>query len=237
MNRLKIKSVFALAMLCIFLGWANSAWALDKTYGKLRVIEIVSVYDGDTFRCNIEGPPIIAQNIGVRVYGIDTPEIRSKSPETKALALKARDFAARKLRQAQVVELKKIRRGKYFRIVDEVWIDGRNLGKMLLDAGLAKPYYDGRKPLWGRILPVPDLPELRSTQSIICRPGIGVNLWGDPPARMLRCGRKSPMYESCQCRETPHRKPSRTVFPFQFGIHILWQKAVFPFHQKQHGAL
>ena len=167
MNSLKIICIFALAALCTALWAPKSVWTADKTYGNMRVTDIISVYDGDTFRCNIEGPAIIAQNIGVRVYGIDTPEIRSESSETKALALKARDFAALKLRQAQVVELINMRRGKYFRIVTEVWVDGQNLGQMLLDAGLAKPYYGGRKPLWGHVAPETGLTKLIAKTNIL----------------------------------------------------------------------
>ena len=50
-----------------------------ETYGNITVDKIVSVYDGDTFRCNIKGwPKIAGENIAVRVKSIDTPEIRCK---------------------------------------------------------------------------------------------------------------------------------------------------------------
>ena len=39
--------------------------------------EVITVYDGDTFRVNIdEFPPIIGENIAIRILGIDTPEIK-----------------------------------------------------------------------------------------------------------------------------------------------------------------
>ena len=41
--------------------------------------EVINVYDGDTFRVNIdEFPPIIGENIAIRILGIDTPEISIK---------------------------------------------------------------------------------------------------------------------------------------------------------------
>ena len=41
---------------------------------------IISVYDGDTFRADIRGlPDIIGKNIAIRILGIDTPEIKQIS--------------------------------------------------------------------------------------------------------------------------------------------------------------
>ncbi len=121
----------------------------NKTYGTVTVSEITSIYDGDTFRCNIEGyPPIIGERIGIRVKGIDTPEMRDKRPRVKAMARQAKQFAVAMLRNGRHIELRNIKRGKYFRIVADVYIDGKSLGKALLNARLAKPYDGGKKPRW-----------------------------------------------------------------------------------------
>lgn len=42
-------------------------------------------------------------------------------------------------------------RGKYFRIVADIEVDGENLAELLLDNGLAKPYDGRNKPEWGGI--------------------------------------------------------------------------------------
>ena len=48
-------------------------------YGTVTVSKVISVYDGDTFRVNIDSlPPIVGKNIAIRVNGVDTPEIRGK---------------------------------------------------------------------------------------------------------------------------------------------------------------
>jgi hypothetical protein len=39
----------------IFLSFSVSA--KDKSYGDIKVLEVTSIYDGDTFRANIEGYP------------------------------------------------------------------------------------------------------------------------------------------------------------------------------------
>ena len=56
-------------------------------YGTVTVSKVISVYDGDTFRVNIDSlPPIVGKNIAIRVNGIDTPEIRGKCQYEKNLA-------------------------------------------------------------------------------------------------------------------------------------------------------
>jgi len=67
-------------------------------YGTVTVSKVISVYDGDTFRVDIDSlPPIVGKNIPIRVNGVDTPEIRGKCEYEKNLALKARDFVRAKL--------------------------------------------------------------------------------------------------------------------------------------------
>lgn len=107
------------------------------------------MYDGDTFRCDIDGwPAIVGKNIGIRINGIDCPEIREKRPEIKALGLRAKDFSENKLLNAQMVTLENIQRGKYFRLVADVKIDGDDLGEMLIKEGLAKPYSGKEARQW-----------------------------------------------------------------------------------------
>ena len=53
------------------------------------------------------------------------------------------------LKGASKIELRNPQRGKYFRIVSEVWIDGESLADMLKKAGLAKDYdREGARPEW-----------------------------------------------------------------------------------------
>lgn len=138
--------------LLLFLLIATPSFAAsikDKVFGSVYVDEITSIYDGDTFRCTIkEWPEIIGERVGVRIDKIDTPEMRDKRPEIKALARQAKQFAVDRLRSAKTVELRNMRRGKYFRIVADVYCDGQSLSQALLDAGLAKPYVGGTKLEW-----------------------------------------------------------------------------------------
>ena len=118
----------------------------NKNYGSVVVSEVTSIYDGDTFRANIqEYPEIIGYRIGIRVNGIDTPEMRGKCQKEKMLAKKAKQFSVEKLRGAKTIELRNMKRGKYFRIVADVYVDGKSLGGMLIDQELAVVYDGGHK--------------------------------------------------------------------------------------------
>ncbi len=118
----------------------------SKTYGAVVVSEVTSIYDGDTFRANIKAyPDIIGYRIGVRVNGIDTPEMRGKCDQEKQLARQAKKFTVSQLRGAKKVELRNMKRGKYFRIVADVYVDDKNLAEMLIEQGLAVTYDGGHK--------------------------------------------------------------------------------------------
>ncbi len=118
-------------------------------YGTVTVSKVISVYDGDTFRVNIDSlPPIVGKNIPIRVNGVDTPEIRGKCQYEKNLALEARDFVRAKLSNAKEIKLTNLQRGKYFRVVANVLVDGVSLEQELLDNELAYEYSGGKKLSW-----------------------------------------------------------------------------------------
>lgn len=123
--------------------------ATADDYGSARVDEVTSIYDGDTFRANIEGwPATIGERMPVRVHGADTPEMRGECPEEKRLARQAKQFTVAALRGADVIELHHMARRKYFRIEAVVMVDGKDLASALIGAGLARPYDGGKRNSW-----------------------------------------------------------------------------------------
>ena len=111
--------------------------------------EVINVYDGDSFRVNIdEFPPIIGENIAIRILGIDTPEIKGNCQQERQLAIKARDFTRKYLNSGSVISLTDLKRDKYFRILANVYIDGKNLGDALLMQNLAVVYLGKKKFNW-----------------------------------------------------------------------------------------
>ena len=49
------------------------------------------------------------------------------------------------LKDAETIDLKNIERGKYFRIVADVFVDGESLADELIVAGMAVAYDGGKK--------------------------------------------------------------------------------------------
>jgi len=138
-----MKILSLLALLSLLLGAASIQ---NKNFGNARVSEVTSIYDGDTFRATVQGwPGIVGERIGIRINGIDTPEIKGKCAKEKSLARKAKEHTVSMLRGAKQVELQNMKRGKYFRIVADVLVDGVSVGQSLIDNGLAVEYDGGTK--------------------------------------------------------------------------------------------
>ena len=118
----------------------------NKNYGTALVSEVTSIYDGDTFRVNIKDyPDLLGYRIGIRVNGVDTPEMRGKCKQEKDLARQAKQITVTALRGAKKIELRNMKRGKYFRIVADVYIDDESLTDKLINSGLAVRYDGGTK--------------------------------------------------------------------------------------------
>ncbi len=140
-----MKKLFLVITLCLGAFVVQAA----TEYGSVTVSKVISVYDGDTFRVNIGSlPPIVGKNIPIRLEGVDTPEIQGKCQYEKDLAIKARDFVRSKLDNAKEIILNNLQRGKYFRIVADVTVDGVSLEKELLENELAYKYSGGKKSSW-----------------------------------------------------------------------------------------
>lgn len=102
---------------------------------------ITKVYDGDTLTADIDlGFKMWAKKIKLRLLGIDTPEIRTKDLEEKALAIKARD-RVRELCLDKEVIVTSHGKGKYGRWLATVHMsqDG-DLADLIIAEGLGVPY-------------------------------------------------------------------------------------------------
>jgi micrococcal nuclease len=133
----------------IFLLSLLPALAAAKSYGSAVVDEVTSIYDGDTFRVTIRNwPAVVGERVPVRVLGIDAPELRGKCQQEKERARAAKQFTVAALRGAKRIELQQIERGKYFRLLARVSVDGRDLGEQLIERGLARPYDGGTRRGW-----------------------------------------------------------------------------------------
>lgn len=139
----KIHYFLSLLLLITFHSYA------DQNYGNIAVDKINTIYDGDTFSVTIKKwPEIIGKNISVRVSGVDTPELKGQCYKEILKAREAKKVTVQLLRNAKKVELRNMDRDKYFRIDADVYIDGKNLAKLLIQQGLGIPYSGGKKFDW-----------------------------------------------------------------------------------------
>lgn len=135
-----MRKIFLLLSLAVLYASAETPLVIEK---------VVRVYDGDTFYANLKDVhPLLGHEIGIRVEGVDTPEIRGSSKCVKQMAYAARDFVKNLFNEAKTIELRNCGRGKYFRIIADVYVDGKNLADLLINAGYAKPYSGGTKSEW-----------------------------------------------------------------------------------------
>ena len=108
--------------------------------------KVVKVYDGDTItiasKMPYENSPIF--RFSVRLLGIDTPEIKSKSTAEKDLAIISRDALSEKI-MGKIVQLKNVSLEKYGRLLADVYLDDLNLNQWLLENKYAVAYDGGTK--------------------------------------------------------------------------------------------
>ena len=93
-------------------------------------------------------PSIAGERIPVRVLGVDAPELRGKCESEKIKARQAKQFTVHTLRTAKTIELRNMQRGKYFRILADVYIDGMSLADSLIKAGHVRVYEGGKRLGW-----------------------------------------------------------------------------------------
>ena len=137
-----MKTLIAFTLLS-FLSYAENCSHDEKTF---RCVEYINNYDGDTVTFNIPNlHPLLGQKVNIRLSGVDTPEIRTKNKCEKTKAKKAKAIVAKLLKNAKRIDLTNVSRGKYFRIVADVIVDGTSLRKLLLRSGYAYAYKGGTK--------------------------------------------------------------------------------------------
>ena len=123
--------------------------AIADNFLELREYRDRLCYDGDTCYVIAKTLPESLRNMSIRILGIDTPEIRADCPEEKELALQGRVFANDMFRNANNIEFHNLKWDKYGgRILADVYIDGISYKDEIIEAGLAREYYGGKKIGW-----------------------------------------------------------------------------------------
>jgi len=108
------------------------------------------VVDGDTIDVDLDlGFTVIMKKQRIRLYGLNTPESRTRDLEEKQYGLAAKARLKEILEGAEFLSLKtsidKKARGKYGRILGTIFADGVDINQQLLDEGHAIEYFGGTK--------------------------------------------------------------------------------------------
>ena len=110
--------------------------------------KMVKVVDGDTVDVDIDlGFGVWMRDQRIRLYGIDTPESRTSDADEKVYGLAAKDFVV-KWTNAGDLSLKTFKddRGKFGRILGEIWYGGEhNVNQLLIDNHHAVRYHGQSK--------------------------------------------------------------------------------------------
>jgi endonuclease YncB( thermonuclease family) len=113
-------------------------------------VPVVGVYDGDTIYSNLYVLPSPLNKVSIRLYGIDTPELRTKCEYEKSQAKLAKLYLESILLGQEEVIVKDVQWDKYGgRIDGKVFLlDGTDVSQKMLDSGLATPYFGGTRKDW-----------------------------------------------------------------------------------------
>jgi len=105
------------------------------------------VVDGDTVDVTLDLGFNILYNSRIRLLGIDTPESRTRDLEEKARGLAAKDRVKELCPVGSLVILKTTKdgRGKFGRILGEIFVGDVNVNQQLVSEGHAVEYFGGKK--------------------------------------------------------------------------------------------
>lgn len=102
---------------------------------------LLNVVDGDTVDMDVDMGFSVRIKQRLRLYGIDTPEINSKDPIERELAMQAKQFVLDQLKAGSSYTINTYKDDKYGRLLAEVFVAPfKTLNAMLIEAGLAKVY-------------------------------------------------------------------------------------------------
>ena len=109
--------------------------------------KVTKVVDGDTMDLAIDLGFDIVYNSRIRLYGINTPESRTRDLEEKARGLAAKDRVKELCPVGADVTLKtsKDGKGKFGRILGEIFVGNMSVNKRLVSEGHAVEYFGGKK--------------------------------------------------------------------------------------------
>lgn len=107
------------------------------------------IIDGDTFAGRVALADDTKITVRVRIRNVDTPEIHGACESEIRDANRARARLEQLLPIGKTADLRQIKDDKYLGRIDAlVFIDDRDIGQILIDEKLGRPYSGGRRDGW-----------------------------------------------------------------------------------------
>jgi endonuclease YncB( thermonuclease family) len=122
----------------------------DPTDFSYRINKVTKIVDGDTIDVLLDMGFDIKYKSRVRLFGIDTPESRTRNKEEKVRGLLSKAYLKDAIKKAKKLTIKTHKgseTGKFGRILGEVFADGINLNLKMCTEGYAVQYYGQNKSL------------------------------------------------------------------------------------------
>lgn len=119
--------------------------------------KVLNVVDGDTVDLMIDLGFSIHHKIRVRLYGVNTPESRTKDAAEKEMGLKAKEYTKDWLHNHETVFIKTVvdKNEKYGRVLAELYSSGdidspttACLNKDIIESGYAREYFGVGDKTW-----------------------------------------------------------------------------------------
>lgn len=102
---------------------------------------IVRVVDGDTVDVDIAlGFDVWLRSQRIRLFGVDTPECRTRNKATKAHGLLAKKYVQEALKLGKVYIIRTREKGKFGRYLGEIKVGRTTINKLLIKEKLAVAY-------------------------------------------------------------------------------------------------
>ena len=127
-------------MLCIrLIRYIQGLWLVVRMYE--YKCEVKRIVDGDTVDVIIDLGFSIHFSTRVRLYGIDTPESRTRNKDEKVRGFLSKDYLKDWLDQGGVIiRTYRDKKGKFGRVLGEMVVGGRNINLLMVEENLAVKY-------------------------------------------------------------------------------------------------
>tara|TARA_R100001143_G_C3291143_1_gene101287 strand:- start:139 stop:570 length:432 start_codon:yes stop_codon:yes gene_type:complete len=105
------------------------------------------IVDGDTIDVTLDLGFSVLYKSRVRLYGIDTPESRTRDKDEKVRGLLSKEFLKKAVTDEKVVLKTKLKdsRGKFGRVLAEVWVNNQNVNQNMVTENHAVAYFGQSK--------------------------------------------------------------------------------------------